>query len=419
MIEIGFKDNPVDVLEYKLGMETALKDTIDFMEKNKVSIKYTDVEKVTSIAVISSNNDVVLGKMIAEAVLQSGEYGIVNVKESLLKTSTVENIEGFVLDLGIADQQFANNKLTGTFTQEKAMIVLLRGKLTDKQEYFAIVRDAEKYYNRSILIVAQDYSQEVLSLGIYANRITGSTKVCFLRNRLRDNEFDTIYEDIAAFTGAEQIDKYEGLHDVFGEAFDFEIKPGYSIFGKGKTNFHLDHVENLKEAHVFAKSIAKKENLRMRISRFEDPIVTFFVGGNSEVEMKEKKDRVTDSVHSCKAALEEGIIIGGGQLFLRGNYSNDGMKTPDFYDGYLNVFNATMSIFEQICKNCNEDFADISQEICRKKSYNYGYDFKNKKYGDLIALGVVDPFKTVKNALTNAVSLSSTILTTETVIIEE
>lgn len=418
MIDRGFSDNPVDVISYKEGMVRARTEIVDFIEKNAIAINYSDKKRILDIATISANNDKDLSPMIAEAVIKSGEFGHVNIIESISRNSSIEVIEGFVIDLGMADRKFANDKSTGYFLAQDAKMLLMKGKLIDKQKWFAITGDMERHFkNQPLIILAQDYSQEILALGHHINSINNGLNVCFLRNNLRDNEFESIYEDVAAFTGAEIVDSYNTM-DVFGDISSAVVKQGYTVFGESTSNIDF-HIDSLKERIQKSKSISDQKSYEKRISKLQDGVVSFFVGGSSEAEMKERKDRVVDSVSSCKAAIAEGIIIGGGQLLWKISPKIPKFKNADFENGYCNVFDSVKSIFNQICKNCSESSEEIMFSILDSKNLKYGYNFKTKEFGNLVKLGVIDPAKVTKNAIINAESLASTLLTTECVIIEQ
>lgn len=421
MINQGFQDEYADVVKYKAGMEQAVQDILAKIDENAIQITYEDKSKIIEVATISSNNDAELGKQIAEAVILAGEYGHVNVIESIALASRIERIEGFVIDLGFADQQFALNKETGYFEADKAKLLLMKDKLIDKSEWLKIVRDRDQFYNGvPLIIIAQDYSQDILRMAAHVNSITGASKVCLLRNNLRENEFESIYEDLAAYSGAQIVRSYE-YHDTFGNVNDVIVKPGYTVFGESDYTM-TDYLEALKKRIDNEKSPAIRTSIASRIGRFENGVTSFFVGGNSEVEMKERRDRVNDSVNSSKAAITEGIIIGGGQLLLK---IADLLLLPynkqkDFDKGYNNVVKSMLSVTEQIIDNCGfvDDKEEYVSRIVSSNDLAYGFDFKNREWGNLFELGVVDPARTIKNSIRNAASVASTILTTECVIIE-
>lgn len=408
-----------DMISYVKGMNHYAKGLFDFIEKNTVKIKENDSTALKQVATISSNNDSELGALIAEATIRSGAYGHVNIREGKRDHDYIDVLDGFLFDLGIADNAFANNQETGFFESAKCAFILKTEKFTDAKEWYRITNDVQKYLldNPDVILIAQDYSTEIINLAKYWNR-QSSKKICLVRNGLKENEFNSIYEDIAAFTGATIVTDYDS-HNVMGRANNIVCKPGITIIGDTNVNFD-EHVSFLKKKTDNETLEFNKTFLKRRISRFENGVVTFFIALNSDIEVKEKKDRVVDAYSACKAAIEEGIVIGGGHLLYKYAAKKEYETGSDSYSlGINNMHYSIKSIFNQIIQNCGEENINKQWIQDSKKPGNFGIDFKKMKYVNLLKSGIIDPKKIVVNAVKNALSVASTILNTECVIIEK
>lgn len=428
MIERGFADNIVDVVSYKRGMITAQDRALAYLEESKRIIDYSDLNMLTKVATISANNDKKLGKMVAEAVSASGRFGKVNVMASLRTYSEIVKTEGYAFDLGFADASFINDVRTGSFIcDRKSLLILYKGQLTDKNEWLQLA-DMAMEKNQSITIIAEDYSSDIRSvLAPFANqrlKSSGSTaEICLIKNPMREIEYKNLFEDLSAYTGAITVTKIDKYMTEYGEVSKIQVKPGVTILGESLCDIDY-HIEALKDRMAADESDYEKEECRKRISRLEGSVVTLFIGANSDVEAKELMDRAVDATNACKLAADEGIVIGGGQVYLSiPEISFLTKVNEDYKKGFNNVMVNLQKPFEQIYKNCKPAISkeEMLAELSSKRilSPSYGYDMKKHEYCDLFESGVVDPLPVVKNSLINAVSVASTVLTTECVIVEK
>lgn len=416
MIKKGFEDleKSIDPINYRRDMERAVDDFKNYISSKAIAIPEDGIDMLTKVAVISANNDAVLGRNIAEAVIAAGRYGKVNVLNSLRSVSGYEKIEGFVVDLGLANQTFGLDIKTGHFIAEDAFVLLHKGHLTSKQEWLAIMKEFDRKAH-SLVIIAQDYSTEIIEQAHYINNMYKDKKVCLVRNNLRENEFLSIYEDLAAYTGAEIVDEFS-YSGEFGSIEHITVKTGHMILSKTSHDISA-HIELLEEKLSEEKLPAMQDIYKKRISRLESGIVNFFVGGNSDIETKEKFDRVQDAVNACQAAMEKGIVDGGGQSFMAFSISKAFSTTgKENAPGYENVRLALMQVLTQLYLSSLK--TTPWDELVKKCYDGVGYDFKDNLYCDMVDKGIIDPAKIVVNAVVNAASVASTILLTECVIID-
>lgn len=416
LIHLGLeekKKSRFDEHVFKQNIYKCLEDTIEQIKKHSVKIELEDIGKV---ALTSTNNDVILAGLFQEAFNNSGENGYINIVESTTGKSFVSIIKGYVVELGYMERSFANNQLTGFFEAKKASVLVYDNEFTDKREITRLIQVTFKSPNPlPIVIIAKDFSKEVLSIVEFNNSDRTGFKICLIKNPLRNEEYNTLMADVAQYTGTDICKFYDEHDTVMGTAYDLTVKQGYTIFGQlpeTEAEILKEYLQLLESASKEEKSNYYSQMMLKRVSRMRSGVTTFYVGGESEIELKEKKHRVEDAYKSCKAALKNKVIIGGGQsLVLIVNESSH--VSP--YE--LCFYQAIVEPFKQILRNSLHKPENI-KDIARELSWDKGYNAKTREFENLMETGIVDPASVQINALINAVSIAITVLSTECLIVE-
>ncbi len=414
LIKLGMEErkNPnFDDHTFRETIYQELQKVIDIIKSKSVKIPLEDIGKV---ALTSANNDVEIAGLFQAAFNNAKEDGYINILESVTGKSYVDIIKGYVVELGYMDRRFANNQITGFFEAPKCKVVIYDNEFTDKREMIKLIERSGKINPLPIMIFAKDYSKDVLGVVDFSNMDRTGEKICLIKNTLRNDEYASLLSDISNYTGAEIIQNFDEFDAEFGEAHNVVVKQGYTILGEniGTQNELLnDYLYLLEQAAKEEKSNAYAVAFKKRIDRMRNGVTTFYVGGNSDIEIKEKKHRVEDAYKACKAALKDNVIMGGGQSLC--------LATPEGYlNSYQKVFyNATNKPFWEILLNSLHKQNDVIK-IYEKISWKKGYNAKTRKFENLYDSGIVDPVSVVVNGLTNAVSIALTVLSTECLIVE-
>lgn len=413
----------------KLGMELRKNEYFDdhlfrktvYEELEYVKGKLLDMaiqiplEEISKVALTSANNDSFIANLFQEAFNNAKEDGYINIVETTIGTSYIDIIKGYVVELGYANRSMANNPITGFFEAEKCKIVLYDNEFKDKKEMVKLIERHTKHNPLPIIIFAKDFSRDVTGIVDFNNQDRIGIKICLIKNQLRNEEYDNLMADISNYTGAEIIRHFDEFDSELGEANNVVVKQGYTIFGEIEgTRKELldDYLYLMESAAKEEKSSFISTNLNKRIDRMRNGITTFYVGGGSEIELKEKKHRVEDAYRACKLALKEKVVMGGGQTLV--------LLSPDFdkcNDYQLLFYQAIQKPFKEILKNSLHNDDDIIK-IRERISFEKGYNAKTRKYENLYDSGIVDPVSIVINGLENAVSIALTILSTECLIVE-
>ena len=408
--------NPMDL---KKGIDMAVEKVVKYIRSASTPVD----SRIAQVATISANNDEEIGNLIAEAVEKVGRDGIITVEESNGTETYIKVNEGIQFNTGFLSPYFITDRDKSTCVLENPRVLLYDSKMGTLKEFYEVL---EQVMNRkeSILIVASDYDSEVLDT-LVLNKIKAGFKVCVVKTpRLNKAE---LTEDISAVTGAMI------LNDTFEKALPGHLGAAEKIIVDKHTTTVINGRGDVLTQHI---ARLKEKGQLERASKLEGGIATLYIGANSEVELKEKKDRIEDALCATKAAIEEGIVPGGGSIYIRAlsslnNLNND---NPDIKTGGNIIKNALTYPIKQICANAGVS-GDVvidkiifnstlealhnSDRVYVEELDNYGYNAKTEVFGNLVKMGVIDPAKAVRVALENAASVAGLFLTTECVIVDD
>jgi chaperonin GroEL len=421
-----------NAVEIKRGIDEGVKQVLKSLKAS--SEKITSEEQLEQIATISANNDEETGKLIARAIEKVGRDGIVHIEESKTFETYLEIVEGMQFDRGYKSPYFVTDNNTMSTVLTDTLILVADYKFTNVKEILPILQGVSEK-NKSLLIIAEDIDGEALST-LIVNKMRGTLKVCAVKAPDFGDRRKLILEDIAILTGATVFDKDKGHKldkfnwEWFGEARTATITKEQTtiIDGKGEEDPINARAEELQKQIENALTPFEMEKLQDRLAKFIGGVALVHVGGNSEVEMKEKKDRVDDALHATKCALEDGIVPGGGSalLYAREAITEVGSDGTDFNFGKRLVYRSCGKPFEQILINAGytaSDIYPINMELGNAGDAGtnpwFGFNIKTEEIVNMKDAGIIDPHKVTKNALTNASSIAGTILLTETVIVDK
>ena len=420
----------VNSVEVKRGIDYATKKVVDCL-KEKVAEDISSEEQLEQVATISANNDPEVGKLIASAIDKVGRDGIVHIEESKSGETYLETVEGMQFDRGYKSHFFVTNNSTMTCTLENPYILIADHKFSTVKDLLPILESVSTT-NKSLLIIASDIDNEALAT-LIVNKARGTLKVAAVKAPEFGDRQKLILEDIAVLTGGQVFDKNKGMKlekfswDWFGEARTVTITKDQTtiVDGKGEVKDIDCRVGELQSQIENAASPFEMEKLQDRLGRMVGGVSIIHVGGYNETEMHEKKDRVDDALNATKAALEEGIVPGGGAALIYAsetlNYK-DNSFSQDFCLGIDLVKQACYKPLEQILLNAGYNASIIYEAINKildSKNTWTGFDLKNESYIDMRKAGIIDPTKVTRTALENAASVAGTVLLTECVVVEE
>lgn len=424
MVNAGLKyvDSGVASVDIKRGIDLAVNKAIELLNENTVEIDSTNLEKLNQIASISANNDKEIGGLISQAFSKVGKDGIVTVEDQTRGIeTTVEVVEGMQFDRGYISPYFMTDLEKKTATLENPYILLADMRLVNFKDLIGIIEPIARN-SESLLIIAGDVEGELLNT-LITNRIKGAIKVACVKAPGIGSRVTDYLEDIALLTGATMLSNEKGLPvskmepSFLGRASKVIITERTTTIsgGAGDKDKIKERVEQLKSQESSANKDYDKEVLRERAAKLQGGVGVIFVGAPSEVELKEKRDRIEDALHATRAALEEGIVPGGGTSLAKISSQLGGLKTTSEGEklGVAIVQNAILAPLKQIVSNAGGQPEVVLNKVIKNKAFSYGYDAKGDNYGDLYEIGVVDPKKVTRVALESAASIASMILTTE------
>ena len=399
--------NPMDL---KRGIDIAVSEVVKLVKKLSLPVE----DKIRQVATISANNDEIIGELIADAVDKVGTNGIITIEEAKGTETYTQVNEGIQFNTGFLSPYFITDRDKSTCILESPRVLLYTSKMASLKDFYTVL---EQIMTRkeSVLIVASDYDSEVLDT-LVLNKIKAGFKICAVKIPRLNRE--SITEDIGVITGASCLNDTINyvLPTHLGSAEKIIIDKHTTTIINGKGTDLAQHIQCLKE-------LGQEE----RASKLQGGIATIYVGANSEVELQEKKDRVEDAVCATKAAIEEGIVAGGGSIYVQAlcvlEEIEDFEDNLDIRTGIHIVKQALTYPIKQICANAGVS-GDVAINTIQTLSMNsgvftYGYDAKNNEYTNLIEAGVIDPAKAVRVALENAASVAGLFLTTECVIVDD
>ena len=425
MVKAGLNalNNNENAVQIKRDIDSTVEKVVNNL-RNNISEDISGEEQLEQIATISANNDPETGKLISTAIEKVGLEGVVHIEESRTGETYLETVEGLQFERGYKSPYFVTNNSNMTATLDNPLILIADQKLTQVKELLPVL-EAVSAQAKSLLIIAEDIDNEALAT-LIVNKMRGTMKVCAVKAPDFGDRRKLILEDIAITTGGVVFDKQKGMKldkfswEWFGEARTVTIEKEQTtiVDGKGGIEPIEARIEELQQQINKATTPFEIEKLQERLAKFTGGVAIIHVGGNTETEMKEKKDRVDDALHATKAAIEEGIIPGGGTALL---YASSGLE--DKTTGAKIVIQACSKPFNQILVNAG--FDKVKGQILADNLTNSGndawagFDIKTDKVVNMKEAGIIDPTKVARTALENAASVAGTVLLTECTVVEE
>ena len=424
MVKAGLNalNNDENAVQIKKDIDLAVKHVVSNLQKS-ISEEISGEEQLEQIATISANNDPETGKLIATAIDKVGMEGVVHIEESRTGETYLETVEGLQFERGYKSPYFVTNNNTMTATLDNPLILIADQKLTQVKELLPVL-EAVSNQGRSLLIIAEDIDNEALAT-LIVNKMRGTMKVCAVKAPDFGDRRKLALEDIAVTTGGIVFDKQKGMKldkfswEWFGEARTVTIEKEQTtiVDGKGGIEEIEARVEELQQQVGQATTPFETEKLQERLAKFVGGVAIIHVGGNTETEMKEKKDRVDDALHATKAAIAEGIVPGGGMALL---YASRDLKLST--TGAIIVKRACRKPFNQILVNAGYDNTQaeiLSAQLVNSNNTWDGYNIKSEEVVDMKVAGIIDPTKVARTALQNAASVAGIVLLTECTIVNE
>ena len=426
MVKDGLKslDQGDNAVQIKRDIDKAIKEVLHTLKDN-ISEDISNEDQLEQIATVSANNDVEVGKLISTAIDKVGLKGVVHIESSKTGDTYIETVEGMQFDRGYKSPYFVTDNNTMTSVLENPAILMIDGKLNSVKELLPIL-EAVGSQGKSLLIIADDVDNEALAT-LIVNKMRGTLSVCAVKSPEFGDKRKLVLEDIAITTGGQVFSKDKGMKldkfswEWFGEARVVTVEKEQTtiVDGKGEVEAIEKRIDELQVQIDKAKTPYEVEQLQNRLSKFTGGVAIIHVGGFTETEMQEKKDRIDDSLHATKAAIEEGIVPGGGAALL---YARESINVDNV--GARIVYNACGKPFEQILINAGYDKTE-AQLLGKYKLVNSGddewagVDINSGEVINLKEAGIIDPTKVTRSALQNAASVAGTILLTECTITDD
>ncbi len=413
--------NPMDL---KRGIDLAVEAVVEDLQKN--SKKVTSNEEIAQVGTISANGDSEIGKFLADAMKKVGNEGVITVEEAKSLETELEVVEGMQFDRGYISPYFITNADKMRVEMEDPYILVYEKKLSGLQEFLPLL-EAVVQTSKPLVIIAEDVEGEALAT-LVVNKLRGGLKVAAVKAPGFGDRRKAMLEDIAILTGAQAVSDDLGIKldkvtlNMLGRAKKVTIEKENTtiVSGAGKKADIEARISQIKVQIEETTSDYDKEKLQERLAKLAGGVAVIRVGGATEVEVKERKDRVDDAMHATRAAVEEGILPGGGVALLRAVGALKHVKTEneDQKHGVDIVRKALSWPARQIAINAGEDGSVIVGKILEKDQYNFGFDAQNGEYGNLVTKGIIDPTKVVRAALQNAASIAGLLITTEAMVAE-
>ena len=414
--------SPMDI---KRGMDKAVAKVVESI-KNQAEKVGDNYDKIEQVATVSANNDPVIGKLIADAMRKVSKDGVITIEEAKGTDTTIGVVEGMQFDRGYLSAYFVTNTEKMECEMEKPYILIYDKKISNLKDFLPILEPAVQT-GRPLLVIAEDVDSEALTT-LVVNRLRSQLKICAVKAPGFGDRRKEMLEDIAILTGGVVISEEKGLKleqatlEMLGTADKVTVSKDNTtiVNGAGVKENIKERCDQIKAQIAVTKSDYDREKLQERLAKLSGGVAVLYVGAASEVEMKEKKDRVDDALRATRAAIEEGIIPGGGVAYIRAIDSLEGMKgdNADETTGIGIIKRAIEEPLREIVANAGKEGAVVVQKV-REGKGDFGYNARTDVYENLHAAGVVDPAKVARVALENAASIAGMFLTTECVIVEK
>lgn len=414
--------SPMDI---KRGIDKAVAKVVDSI-RNQAEKVGDNYDKIEQVATVSANNDPVIGKLIADAMRKVSKDGVITIEEAKGTDTTIGVVEGMQFDRGYLSAYFVTNTEKMECEMEKPYILIYDKKISNLKDFLPILEPAVQS-GRPLLVIAEDVDSEALTT-LVVNRLRSQLKICAVKAPGFGDRRKEMLEDIAVLTGGVVISEEKGLKleqatiEMLGTADKVTVSKDNTtiVNGAGVKENIKERCDQIKAQISATKSDYDREKLQERLAKLSGGVAVLYVGAASEVEMKEKKDRVDDALRATRAAIEEGIVAGGGVAYIRAIESLEGLKgdNDDETTGIAIIKRAIEEPLRQIVANAGKEGAVVVQKVSEGKG-DFGYNARTDVYENMHAAGVVDPAKVTRVALENAASIAGMFLTTECVIVEK
>ena len=413
--------NPMDL---KRGIDKAVAAVVESIKKQSEPVA-SDYQKIEQVATVSANNDPEIGKLLADAMQKVSKDGVITIEEAKGRDTTIGVVEGMQFDRGYLSSYFVTDTEKMECVMENPYILIYDKKISNLKDFLPILEPAVQS-GRPLLVIAEDVDSEALTT-LVVNRLRTQLKICAVKAPGFGDRRKAMLQDIATLTGGVVISEDTGLKleqatiEMLGTCDKVTVSKDNTtiVNGHGQKELIADRINQIKNEISNSTSDYDKEKLQERLAKLSGGVAVLYVGAPSEVEMKEKKDRVDDALCATRAAIEEGIIPGGGVAYIRAQEAIEGMKgdNADEDTGIQIIRRAIEEPLRQIVENAGLEGSVVVNEVRNGKA-DYGYNARIDKYENLKASGIIDPAKVTRVALENAASIAGMFLTTECVICE-
>ena len=414
--------NPMDL---KRGIDKAVGSVVEYIKKNAEQVG-DNYDKIEQVATVSANNDPEIGKLLADAMRKVSKDGVITIEESKSRDTSIGVVEGMQFDRGYLSGYFVTDTEKLECVMENPYILIYDKKISALKDFLSILQAAAES-GRGLLLIAEDVDSEALTT-LVVNRLRGGLKICAVKAPDFGDRRKAMLEDIAVLTGATVISEEKGLKldqatlEMCGTADKVTISKDNTIIagGSGDKAAIAERVNGIKKEIEISTSSYDKEKLQERLAKLAGGVAVLYVGANSEVEMKEKKDRVDDALCATRAAIEEGVVAGGGTTYIRALEALSNLKgdNADEQTGINIVVRAIEEPLRQIVSNAGGEGAVVVQKV-REGNGDFGYNARTNTFEDMRKAGIIDPAKVARVALENAASIAGMFLTTESVICDK
>lgn len=427
IVNVGLKNvtagaNPMDL---KRGIDKAVAAVVDYIKNHAEKVE-DNYDKIEQVATVSANNDPEIGKLLADAMRKISKDGVITIEESKSRDTYIDCVEGMQFDRGYLSGYFVTDGEKMECAMENPYILIYDKKISSLKEFLPILQPAAES-GRPLLVIAEDVDSEALT-ALVVNRLRANLKICAVKAPGFGDRRKAMLEDLAILTHGVVISEEKGLKlseatlEMLGTCEKAVISKDNTtiVGGAGDKQLIADRIAQIKGEMENTTSSYDKEKLQERLAKLAGGVAVLHVGANSEVEMKEKKDRVDDALCATRAAIEEGVVPGGGTTYIRSLSALETLKgaNPDEQTGINIVRRAIEEPLRQIVKNAGEEGAVVVQKV-REGEGDFGYNARTSTYEDMRKAGIIDPAKVSRVALENAASIAGMFLTTECLIVEK